>query len=373
MAEVVSGWIASQRPPPGRPDFRVPDEVIYAAAEGLQEGWLPLQLDDDDRIRVPATVIAAEAREVEPGVLGVWAEYEVPEGAMKGRSGLSISYGTVQDARPAEVESSDAVRLFADAAHYSEAEITAAAEVMAVAVNVEFGPLYQFQHVEPPKVILELAWNVVEDAEIVARLISGVGKLLTVVASEPTDIRFDLVDTSDGRTTRALVRTNSRDVAASAIESLHKLAERPPLAEFDTAWGEWWIHPDQEHEEESQPMHVPSPERAEVIAEVSGEPSEETDPFTRLRLEAGRTLFWLHGWRRPDGSVGTDYSRQAQSLSEAIADLEANECCADVGGYFISDVFVVMEGGEPEVHVELVAPDESMDASNEDWFEGPSD
>lgn len=364
MTEVVCGWIASQRPQ-GRPDFRVPDEVIYAAAEALQEGWLPLQLDDDDRISVPATVIAAEAREVEPGILGVWAEYEVPDGAMKGRSGLSISYGTVQDARPAEVESPDTVRLYADAAKYSEDEIAAAADAIAVAVNVEFGPLYQFHLAEPSKVILELGWEVVEDDEIVAGLVSGVSELLPVDGPTETDIRFDLVDTATGLTTRALVRTDSREVAASAIESLYKLTERPPLAEFDVAWGEWWVHPD------SEPG--PRPERPGVTAEASDEESDELDPFTRLRLEAGWTVFWLHGWRRPDGSVGTDYSKQAQSLSEAIADLEADECSADVGGYYVSDAFVVMENGEPEVHVELIAPDEIVDEGGEDWFEEPED
>jgi hypothetical protein len=371
VAEVVRGWIVSQRPPKGRPDFCVPDEVIYAAAEALQEGWLPLQLDDDDRICVPATVIAAEVREVEPGILGIWAEYEVPDGAVKGRTGLSISYGTVHDSRTAEVESSETVRLFADAANYSTDEMAAAAEAMAVAVNVEFGPLYQFHLVEPSKVILELAWDVVEDAETVAGLISGVRKLLTVDAPTLTDIRFDVVDTMIGRTTRALVRTNSPDVAASAIESLYKLTERPPLAEFDTAWGAWWTHPEEELGEDSRHIHVHRPERAIGDEGVVTEMSDDADPFTRLRLEAGRTLFWLHGWRRPDGSVGSDYAKQAQSLSEAIADLEANECCADVGGYFVSDAFVVMEEGEPEVHVELVTPNEIMDASNEDWFEEP--
>ena len=271
--EVVSGWIASQRAPEGRPDFRVPDEVVYAAAEALQEGWLALQLDDDDRISVPAKVIAAEAREVEPGILGVWAEYELPDGAMKGRTGLSISYSTVEDARPAEVESSDTVRLYADATHYSEDEIAAAAEAMAVAVNVEFGPLYRFHLVEPPKVILELGWEVVEDEDIVAALSSGVRKLLAVDPSTMTDLRFDVVDTAGGRTTRALARTDDPDVAASAIESLYKLAERPPLAEFDPAWGEWWVHAD------SEPGRRPERE-PEVVAEMSDERSHELDPFT---------------------------------------------------------------------------------------------
>jgi len=206
---------------------------------------------------------------------------------------------------------------------------------------------------------------VVEDEEIVAGLVAGVGELLPVDEPMETDIRFDLVDTATGLTTRALVRTDSPDVAAGAIESLSKLTERPPLAEFDTAWGEWWVHPD------SEPG--PRPERAEEGEGEQGEADDEVDAFTRLRLEAGRTRFWLHGWRRPDGSAGTDYFVEAQSLSEAIGDLEANECSADVGDYFVGDAFVVMENGEPEVHVELVAADEMMDAGGEDWFEGPPD
>jgi hypothetical protein len=30
----------------------------------------------------------------------------------------------------------------------------------------------------------------------------------------------------------------------------------------------------------------------------------EINAFDRLRLQHERTLFWLHGWRRPDGSPG---------------------------------------------------------------------
>lgn len=81
--------------------------------------------------------------------------------------------------------------------------------------------------------------------------------------------------------------------------------------------------------------------------------------FTRLQLEHERTLFVFYGYRRIDGSTAGPYLKQAASLREALSDLEANEHIQDGGplGYLIRDAFLVLEDGDPTIHVELSAFD----------------
>jgi hypothetical protein len=78
------------------------------------------------------------------------------------------------------------------------------------------------------------------------------------------------------------------------------------------------------------------------------------DAFHQLIRERERTMFVFYGflWTE-DGEVGGNYLKQAYSLGEALADLEANKGVADVGGYWVKDAFIQMENGDPIVHVEL--------------------
>jgi hypothetical protein len=64
------------------------------------------------------------------------------------------------------------------------------------------------------------------------------------------------------------------------------------------------------------------------------------DAFSRLELEHERTLFAFYGWTRQDGTKGGSYFRLANSLSETLADLHADQGVADEGGYFALDAFI---------------------------------
>jgi hypothetical protein len=79
------------------------------------------------------------------------------------------------------------------------------------------------------------------------------------------------------------------------------------------------------------------------------------DAFDQLVLEHERTLFMFYGYREADGRQGRGYFKLAQSLSEALTDLEANAGVADEGGYLVKDAF--LEAGEDGhvIHVELVS------------------
>ena len=81
----------------------------------------------------------------------------------------------------------------------------------------------------------------------------------------------------------------------------------------------------------------------------------DVDAFAQLVIEHERTLFMFYGFRMASGEQGGGYFKLANSLSEALADLEANEGVADEGGYLVSDAF--LENGEdgPVLHVELVS------------------
>jgi hypothetical protein len=82
----------------------------------------------------------------------------------------------------------------------------------------------------------------------------------------------------------------------------------------------------------------------------------EIDPFTQLALEHKRTQFVFYGFRWKDGTMGTPYIKLANSLREALADLDSSPGIADEGGYFVRDAFVEASDGEdPVVHVELLS------------------
>jgi hypothetical protein len=87
----------------------------------------------------------------------------------------------------------------------------------------------------------------------------------------------------------------------------------------------------------------------------------EIDAFDRLQLEHERTLFMFYGFRNTDGSQGRGYFKLAHSLSEALADLQANPAVADEGGYFVRDAFLEIsddDDGDPTIHVELISVQE---------------
>lgn len=81
--------------------------------------------------------------------------------------------------------------------------------------------------------------------------------------------------------------------------------------------------------------------------------------FSQLQLEKERTLFMFYGYRMAaTGGVGGGYFKLANSLNEALSDLSTNEGIADEGGYLVRDAFLVMEDGDPSVHVELISVNE---------------
>lgn len=79
------------------------------------------------------------------------------------------------------------------------------------------------------------------------------------------------------------------------------------------------------------------------------------DAFHQLALERERTLFMFYGYRWARGDRGGGYFKHAHSLSEALADLDANEGVADEGGYFVKDAFIESTEDGPVVHVELIS------------------
>jgi len=82
---------------------------------------------------------------------------------------------------------------------------------------------------------------------------------------------------------------------------------------------------------------------------------ETIDAFTQLALERKRTLFMFYGYRGADGKQGGGYFKLANSLSEALADLEANPGVADEGRYLVQDAFLEEDDEGDTIHVELVS------------------
>jgi hypothetical protein len=84
----------------------------------------------------------------------------------------------------------------------------------------------------------------------------------------------------------------------------------------------------------------------------------------QLQLEKHeRTLFVFYGYRWASthkfaGKFGSGYQKLANSLREAMADLQSNSGILDEGGYFVRDAILEVGDGDaesPVLHVELVS------------------
>jgi hypothetical protein len=76
------------------------------------------------------------------------------------------------------------------------------------------------------------------------------------------------------------------------------------------------------------------------------------DAFQNLQIERERELFVFYGFENVDESIPGAYFKQAHSLSEALADLRANDSVMD-HDYVVTDLFVENDDGEVTLHVEL--------------------
>jgi len=214
--QILSGFVATNGPLTGYPDFRVPDEVLYALADALNDGSLPFLLDHDPTKPVDgARLLSAEIRPVTSGggTLGVWTEYEVDEHALGERRAFSVKFGLFGRTFPAD-EASGTIRLAADAFYFDEAELYATAKDLSALATVETERIYRLHAIPPEAAIvvqvgLEFLYAVGADLFI--------SKLKHLIHRDrQTQITME-VKRPDGVSISADIRTDDPEVAGQAL------------------------------------------------------------------------------------------------------------------------------------------------------------
>ncbi|MBI4935706.1 MAG: hypothetical protein HY828_17630 [Actinobacteria bacterium] len=172
--------VATTHPMRAYGGVRFSREALAGLADSLNKGKTPWHLEHDALQPLDAEVIAAGLNERDDGEAEVWAELRV-DGAQWGAyeravveagapGGISVSATSTISRHPGPPGAPVGVEVVvaADAAHFSDEEIDAAAAEIAHNVPARSAELFQFSHQPPALIVLEfvldggvqVAWGV---------------------------------------------------------------------------------------------------------------------------------------------------------------------------------------------------------------------
>jgi|SRR5687767_14903188 len=228
-------------------------EALHSMAEALNSGGIPMTWNHDPRQPVKAKNVTARVEELESGRLAVVAEFDVEADAWAEieshfadagvPGGFSFTAST-----PISVigpETADRITLAAEADHFDEADVVAAAELLAMETSVHAQTLFQFSAVqEVARIIIEMGAGVIVvlGPEIIGAALYDAVKLLLGRKRQPgrTMVDFRVEEGNGVRRTQAIVVTDDPEVAGTAIrECYRQISDLRGIVEYDPLTGTW--------------------------------------------------------------------------------------------------------------------------------------
>jgi hypothetical protein len=223
---------------------RVPEDQMAGLVARLREGNVITQAQHDARLPMTLELVSAEVRPTDDGTLGVWVEVEVDEDEWERGGGDLLEGWSVTLAQPflrEEAEGAPHLELNADAAHFADEDIEAAARELKQHFSVAAGRIYQFSVVPPPNVYLSASLDVLRDLVIgvaAAALYGGLRHLLRPRHAERSIFTFKFRD--GDKEVSARIETNSEEALRQAIDKMPELADSPEhYHSYDEDQGEW--------------------------------------------------------------------------------------------------------------------------------------
>ena len=230
-------------------------EVLGQLAEAVRDGTIPLRWEHDLRRPLKAVALDAGVRPRSDGYEEAWAMLEVDEDCwtdwqhglaeLGAPGGMSFTFTTPLGVFETESETSLPLAVAADASHFPDEVIIAAAQGFAGLGPTTAERLYQFSHEVEARVVLEYGVALLQSVGpgVVSNYIFDVLKPILQFRrkhSPDQNTAFEFLVRGEGafRQVEARLDTDSEEVAKMAVEALVEIAGQVGTYTF-SADGQW--------------------------------------------------------------------------------------------------------------------------------------
>jgi hypothetical protein len=243
----VEAVVATDQPLPAYGGVRVDESVLYDLTEAICSGSLPMLVGHDIRRPLNPTILDAQVRGRSDGYrevwirftvdAGAWAEFEEELAASGAPGGFSFAFSEPIANLPVLTGDSMApVAIEADASHWSDADLLAAAGDLQAVGPVHVGRRYQFAFEPLAVVVLTLVLVPILTGLITNALYDGLKRFLRQGRSTIFQFR---VEREGGSSIDARLETDDPEVLRHAIEAFDRLVNPEQLNEWDERERTW--------------------------------------------------------------------------------------------------------------------------------------
>jgi hypothetical protein len=265
----VEAIVTTSQPVPAYGGVQLDESVLYDIAEAIRSGSLPMLIGHDIRRPLNPTILDVQVRQRPDGYKEVWirfivdadawAQFEEERAAFGAPGGFSFAFSEpIADLPPLANESVAPVAIEADASHWSDEDLLAAAEDFRAIGPVHVGRRYQFAFEPLAIVILTLILAPIVTGLITNAIYDGLKRFLR--GGERTIFQFR-IEREDGSNVDARLETDDAEVLRHAIDAFDQLANADQLNEWNED-DQTWEELQQSSEAGHLPPADPSPDRS---------------------------------------------------------------------------------------------------------------
>jgi hypothetical protein len=316
----VEAIVTTSQPVSAYGGFQLDESVLYDIAEAIRSGSLPMLIGHDIRRPLNPTILDVQVRPRPDGYKEVWirftvdadawAQFEEERAASGAPGGFSLAFSEpVADLPPLANESVAPVAIEADASHWSDEDLLAAAETFRAIGPVHVGRCYQFAFEPLAVVVLTLIAAPIITGLITNALYDGLKRFLR--RGQRTSFQFR-VEREDGTGVEARLETDDPEVLRHAIGAFNQLINADQLNEWNED-EQTWEQLQRSGEAGQLPSTEPPPERSteDVAVPAWIENLGITDRFTgQERARASRDSLISAGRR----ALRTDLDYRVEHL-----------------------------------------------------------
>jgi hypothetical protein len=262
----VEAVVATDHPLPAYGGIRIDESILYDLAEAIDSGTLPMLIGHDVRRPLNPTILDAKVRERPDGYKEVrikftvapdiWAEFEEELVASGSPGGFSFAFSEpIANLPVLRGDSLGSISIEADASHWSDADLLAAAEDLRVVSLVHVGRRYQFA-IEPLAVVaLTLVLVPIITGLVTNALYDGLKRFLGKGKSAIFQFR---IEREDGSRVDARLETDDPEVLRDAIAAFDQLVNPEQLNEWDERERNWKQLQQRGHRTQPPPTKSPT-------------------------------------------------------------------------------------------------------------------
>jgi hypothetical protein len=243
----VEAIVATSHPVSAYGGIQLDESVLHDIAEAIRSGSLPMLIGHDIRRPLNPTVLDAQVRQRPDGYKEVrirfsvdadaWAQFEQELAASGAPGGFSFAFSEpIADLPPLASELVAPVAIEADASHWSDEDLLAAAEDLRAIGPVHVGRRYQFAFEPLAVVVLTLVVAPIVTGLIANAISDGLKRFLR--RGQRTIFQFR-VEREDGSSVDARLETDDPEALQHAIGALNQLVNTDQLNEWNEKQQIW--------------------------------------------------------------------------------------------------------------------------------------